>query len=163
MKFLILTAAASAVLISAAAPSASWAADDNSWYVRGDAGATFSGRIDGANGPRSDNGWTIGALASQVWSFAGKQDREDVSSTFLQPFVAYTTKDAWTFNLDSESTYDWTAHQWTVPFNATVSKLFRIGKQPISMGVAARYYADSPSSGPHGWGARFVVTLLFPE
>jgi len=60
MKSLILMAAASAALISAAAPSASWAADDNSWYVRGDAGATFSGRIDGPNGPRSDDGWTVG-------------------------------------------------------------------------------------------------------
>jgi len=63
MKSLILTAAAAAVLITAAAPLAAQAApqsaNDNSWYVRGDAGATFSGRIDGANGPRSDDGWTI--------------------------------------------------------------------------------------------------------
>jgi opacity protein-like surface antigen len=59
MKSLILTAAAAAALITAAAPAASWAADENSWYVRGDTGATFSGRIDGANGPRSDNGWTV--------------------------------------------------------------------------------------------------------
>jgi opacity protein-like surface antigen len=65
MKSLILTAAASAALISAAAPGASWAADDNSWYVRGDAGATFSGRIDGTNGPRSDDGWTIDAGAGK--------------------------------------------------------------------------------------------------
>src|SRR5437763_1133675 len=60
MKSLILTAAAAAALISAIAPSASWAADDNSWYVRGDAGATFGARIDGTNGPRSDDGWTLG-------------------------------------------------------------------------------------------------------
>lgn len=59
MKSLILTAAAAAALITASAPGASWAADDNSWYVRGDAGATFSGRIEGTNGPRSDNGWTV--------------------------------------------------------------------------------------------------------
>ena len=61
MKSLILTAAAAAALITAAAPAQSWAADDNSWYVRGDAGATFSGRIDGTNGPRSDDGWAIDA------------------------------------------------------------------------------------------------------
>ena len=65
MKSLILTAAATAALITAAAPAASWAADDNSWYVRGDAGATFSGRIDGTNGPRSDNGWTLDAGAGR--------------------------------------------------------------------------------------------------
>jgi hypothetical protein len=111
---------------------------------------------------RQDSGWTYGALVNHLWSVGGSGS-ESVNNTFVQPFIAYTTKDAWTFNLDSESTYAWGAHQWTVPFNATVSKLFRIGKQPISMGVAARYYADSPSTGPHGWGARFIVTLLFPE
>jgi len=111
---------------------------------------------------RQAPGWTYGALVNHLWSVGGS-GTNDISSTFFQPFVAHTTKDAWTFNLDAESTYDWRAHQWTLPFNATVSKLFRIGKQPISMGVSARYYADSPSNGPHGWGARFVVTLLFPE
>jgi opacity protein-like surface antigen len=59
MKSLILTAAAAAALVTAAAPAQSWAADDNSWYVRGDTGATFSGRIDGTNGPRSDDGWAV--------------------------------------------------------------------------------------------------------
>jgi opacity protein-like surface antigen len=65
MKSLILAAASVAALIAvpvaAAAQTAASGANDNSWYVRGDAGATFSGRIDGANGPRSDNGWTIDA------------------------------------------------------------------------------------------------------
>jgi hypothetical protein len=111
---------------------------------------------------KQELGWTYGVLANQLWSIGGSGS-QSLSTAFIQPFIAYTTKDAWTFNLDSESTYDWKAHQWTVPFNATVSKLFRIGKQPISAGVAARYWADSASTGPHGWGARLVVTLLFPE
>src|ERR1700761_8808373 len=59
MKSLILAAASAAALL--AVPAFAAAAEDNSWYVRGDAGATFSGRIDGTNGPRSDNGWTIDA------------------------------------------------------------------------------------------------------
>ncbi|HEY1436714.1 MAG TPA: hypothetical protein VGG82_04350 [Casimicrobiaceae bacterium] len=50
-----------------------------------------------------------------------------------------------------------------MPIDATVSKLTRIGKQPISLGVGARYYAESPTTGPHGWGARLIATLLFPE
>jgi hypothetical protein len=50
-----------------------------------------------------------------------------------------------------------------VPINATVSKLTRIGKQAVSFGVGARFYADSAGTGPHGWGARATVTFLFPE
>ena len=51
--------------------------------------------------------WTVGILANHIWSFAGDDDRGDVNSTFLQPFVSYTTKDAWTFSLNTESTYNW--------------------------------------------------------
>jgi arylsulfatase A-like enzyme len=58
---------------------------------------------------------------------------------------------------------DWTHSQWTVPINATVSKLTRIGKRAVSFGIGARYYADSPDTGPHAWGARATVTFLFPE
>jgi hypothetical protein len=50
-----------------------------------------------------------------------------------------------------------------VPINASVSKLVRFGKQPVSFAGGIRYYADSPDSGPHGWGLRLNVTLLFPE
>ena len=77
--------------------------------------------------------------------------------------MSYTTKDAWTFGLNAESTYDWTHSQWTVPINATVSKLTRVGKQAVSFGVGARYYADRAGTGPHGWGARATLTFLFPE
>jgi hypothetical protein len=108
------------------------------------------------------NGWTVGALANHLWSVGGSGANE-ISSTFVQPFLSYTTKDAWTYGLNAESSYDWNARQWTVPINATVSKLVRFGQQPVSRGVGARHYADSPAGGPHGWGVRLVVTLLFAE
>jgi len=91
------------------------------------------------------------------------RQRSSISNTFLQPFLAYTTKDAWTYTINTESTYDWKAEQWSVPINAVVSKLTKFGKQPVSLGLGVRYWADSPDSGPHGWGVRFVVTFLFPK
>ena len=33
-------------------------------------------------------GWTYGALVNHIWSVAGDDDRSDISSTFLQPFLA---------------------------------------------------------------------------
>jgi hypothetical protein len=109
------------------------------------------------------NGWTVGALANHIWSFAGDSSRPGVSSTFLQPFVNYTTKDLWTFGLNTESTYDWKHNQWTTPVNATVTKLVKFGQQPVSIGGGVRYYAASPDSGPHGWGGRVIVTFLLPK
>lgn len=85
----------------------------------------------------------------------------DVSSTFLQPFISHTTKDAWTYSLNTESSYNWKSEQWTVPINAVVSKVTRIDSQLVSFGGGVRYYVESPDNGPKGWGIRLFVTLLF--
>jgi hypothetical protein len=107
--------------------------------------------------------WTVGLLANHIESIAGDDDRADVSSTFLQPFLAYNTSDAWTFTLQTESSYDWEGEQWSVPVNAIASKLLNVEGQMVSLGAGVRYWAESPDAGPEGFGARFIVTLLFPE
>ena len=40
---------------------------------------------------KQSKGWTYGALANHLWSFAGDDDRKDVSATFVQPFLSFTT------------------------------------------------------------------------
>ncbi|MDP9632485.1 UNVERIFIED_ORG: hypothetical protein J2W85_004570 [Ensifer adhaerens] len=112
---------------------------------------------------KQDGPWTFGILANHVWSFAGQSDRTDVSSTFLQPFISYTTPEAWTFSLNTESTYDWETNDWSVPINFQVSKVVKFDEQPVSFGVGARYWAESPENGPDGWGVRAIVTFLFPK
>jgi hypothetical protein len=110
---------------------------------------------------RQEHGWTYGVLANQIWSYAGWGNQQ-VNSTFLQPFVSYTTKTYTTFALNTESTYDWDKSQWTVPLNLMVNQLLKIGKQPVQFSIGVRYYADKPDGGPD-WGLRFAVTLLFPK
>jgi hypothetical protein len=128
--------------------------------------SAFSARKWGA-GPtavalKQESGWTYGILANHIWSFAGPSDRQDVSATFLQPFVSYTTKTYTTMALNTESTYDWVNSQWTVPINIMLNQLLKVGGQPISLQAGYRYYADAPDGGPD-WGLRFTVTLLFPK
>jgi hypothetical protein len=106
--------------------------------------------------------WTYGMLFNHIWSFAGEDGRSDVNRTFLQPFIAYTTKTFTSFGLNTESTYDWTGDQWNVPLNLFVQQLLKIGKQPIALQFGGRYYADGPSSGPE-WGLRFQIQFLFPK
>jgi hypothetical protein len=112
---------------------------------------------------KQDGPWTLGALGNHVWGFGGVDSRQNISNTFVQPFVSYTTPDAWTYTLNSESSYDWKNEQWTVPVNLLVSRLVKIGGQPVSLGIGARYWVDSPDNGPHGWGGRLLVTFLFPR
>ena len=110
---------------------------------------------------RQEHGFTYGALVNQIWSYAG-WGPQNVNATFLQPFVAYTTKTYTTFGFNTESSYNWTANQWSVPLNLTVQQVLKIGKQPIAFQLGYRYYADGPRGGPD-WGLRFTVTLLFPK
>ena len=111
---------------------------------------------------KQQNGWTYGALVNHIWSFAGDDARSDVSATYLQPFLSYTTKTSTTFTLNTESTYDWTNSQWTVPLNFMIQQIVKIGDQPIALTVGARYYADKPDGGPD-WGLRFALIFLFPR
>ena len=111
---------------------------------------------------RQSGGWTYGALANHIWSFAGDDSRANVNATFIQPFLGYTTQDAWSFFVNTETTYNWTADTWSVPINASVSKLVHFGDQPVSLQAGVRYWAESPASGPEGLGARLGVTFLFP-
>jgi hypothetical protein len=111
---------------------------------------------------KQNNGWTFGTLANHIESFAGAGSRQAISATFLQPFLSYTTKTYTTFGINTESTYDWQRSQWTVPINATVSQLVKLGKQPVQFQIGGRYYAQTPIPGTD-WGLRFAVTLLFPK
>ena len=121
-------------------------------------GAGITGVVLKQEGP-----WTMGALANHLWSITGDSDDGDISSTFVQPFLSYTTPTAVSFTLNSELTYDWENKEWSVPINLVVAKTTHIGRQAMQFGVGARYWADSPEGGPDGWGARAVVTFLFPK
>jgi hypothetical protein len=107
--------------------------------------------------------WTYGALANHLWSVAGDDDRQDISASFLQPFLSYTTPTAVTYTIQTESTYDWKNEQWNVPVAAIASKVMRLGGQTVSLAGGLRYYIESPDNGPDGLAVRFALTFLFPR
>ena len=107
---------------------------------------------------RQKCGWTYGALVNHIWDVSGDTE---ISNTYLQPFLAYTTPTAWTYAINSESSYNWEADndRWSVPINLQLGKV--IGH--VQYKGAIRYWAKNPEIGAEGWGARFVVTFMFPE
>jgi hypothetical protein len=130
------------------------------------------------------HGLTVGMLANHIWGIGppganglggGSILGDDgstipvapgrsptLSATFLNPFVSYTFPSNTTLNLQTESTYNWTAKTWTVPIIGGVSQILKVGSQPFSVAVLGKYYAVRPEGAP-GWGVRFVFTLLFPK
>ena len=107
--------------------------------------------------------WTVGMLAGHIWSVAGDDSRNDVSSTTLQPFISYTTKTHTTIGAYTESAYDWKGAQWSVPLIVQAGQLFKIGPQILQLAVAGKYWAEAPDNGPEGWGLRVQLTFLFPK
>ena len=112
---------------------------------------------------KQDGPWTYGALTNHLWKVAGEDDRPDLNATFIEPFVTYTTPNAVSMTLLTESTYDWESEQWSVPLFGVVSKVFNFGGQLVSLGAGLKYYAESTDGGPEGLGGRLVATFLFPK
>lgn len=112
---------------------------------------------------KQQHGWTIGFLGNHIWSVAGKSSRAPVNSTFLQPFLSYSTRDGWTYGINTESSYDWTRNAWAIPIIPSVSKLVRFGKQPVSFGGGVKCWVTTPSGGPETCSLRIIVTALFPK
>ena len=117
---------------------------------------------------KQTGGFTYGALANHLWSFAGDDftggsPRSDVNSTFLQPFLSYTTKRAVTYGVNLEAGANWEAEdEWTIPMNFTVTKLTKFGPFPYSIGGGIAPFLTAPGDQPD-WRVRFIATLLLPR
>lgn len=111
---------------------------------------------------QTPGGWTVGLLANHLWSVAGDDDRADISSTFLQPFVSKSLGRGQTLSLNTESSYDWKAQAWNVPINLSYSRVLRLGEQLVSLSGGIRVFGATPGVGPD-WGLRVSLTLLFPQ
>jgi len=107
--------------------------------------------------------WTYGMLAQHVWDYAGASDRASVSSSFVQPFINYTAKTATSLTLQTETTYNWQSEEWSVPVQLIAGQVFKIGDQIMQARVAARYWLDSPTMGPEGWGLKTALVFMFPK
>ena len=110
---------------------------------------------------------TVGALGNHLWSFADATNakRTSVNRSYLQPFLAYSTPAGITYNVSSETSYDWSAakgQKWTIPIIGQISKITKFGPFPFSIGVGAGYYADSPSIGPD-WKLRTNFVIILPQ
>ena len=109
--------------------------------------------------------WVIGALVSNVWSFAGDDDRADVNSFITQYFVNYNLPDGWYLTSAPIITANWEAEggeQWTLPFGGGIGRVFRIGRQPINTQTQFFYNVVTPTNGAK-WQWRLQVQLLFPK
>ncbi len=109
--------------------------------------------------------FTVGGLLTHVWSFAGDEDREEVSVTTLQPVATFfLNKKGTSVSFMSETTYNWQADEdrWQVPLTLGLGQILPpIGKQFIGVAVAGTYYAERADYAPE-WDVRLAVSVVFP-
>jgi hypothetical protein len=107
--------------------------------------------------------YTFGLLAFNLYGL-GNPDAgmNKLNNLFLQPFVTKQLGQGLSVSSNLESSYDWTADKWTVPLNLSVAQVMKVGNQPISFSVGARYFIERPESAPN-WGLRATATFLFPK
>jgi hypothetical protein len=109
--------------------------------------------------------WVIGALANNLWSYAGASDRGSVNQFLFQYFINYNFDEGWYFTSSPILTANWKADKddkWTIPVGGGFGKIFRIGKLPMNGSLAAFYNIVRPDSGPE-YSLRFQLQFLFPR
>ena len=104
--------------------------------------------------------WTYGALVNTIRDVDGDTP---IDTSLFQPFISYRTASSVSISLNAEATFDGENDEWSIPVKLSVSKLFRFGKLPVSLGGGIRYWADSPPGGPESWGAVLTTNIILPS
>jgi hypothetical protein len=107
--------------------------------------------------------WVVGGVISNVWSFAGDENREDVNFMTFQPFINYNFP-AFYFTFSPIITSNWKAesgNQWTLPLGLGAGKVMKIGI-PVNINVNYYYNVVTPDYGPD-YQIRVLVAALLPK
>jgi hypothetical protein len=108
---------------------------------------------------------SVGILGRQLWSFAGDDDRKDVSQMLIEPFLNYNLDKGWYLLTDMVMTANWEAdnsNRWTVPVGGGVGRIFKIGEQSINAKLEAYYNVEKPDGAPD-YSVAFQFSFLFPK
>jgi len=109
--------------------------------------------------------WVLGALAQNVWSFAGDSDAADVNFFLLQYFINYNMPKGWYLTTSPVITANWEAdndNRWTVPVGGGIGRLVRFGSQPVDFKVQGFWNVEKPD-GAAEWSIQVQVKFLFPK
>jgi hypothetical protein len=109
------------------------------------------------------NGWTLGALANQIWSFAGDANRSNVNQMFVQPFMSYNWKSGAGLGLMSEITQNWTLSTTSAYIIPSITAVTKLGSQIVSLVIGPRFQIAAPDESKADFGVRAAVLLVFPK
>ena len=110
--------------------------------------------------------WTMGLLASNIWSYDGSGGRDDVNLMALQPFINYNIPNGngWYLKSAPIITANWEesgGDTWTVPVGGGFGKVTKIGTQPVNLSLDVYGYATKPKNAAD-LTIKAQIVFLFP-
>jgi hypothetical protein len=106
--------------------------------------------------------WLVGVLAQNPISFAGDRDRAETNALFLQPFVTYQLGRGWFIRSQPQMVFDWKTGKQVLPLDLGVGRVFKIGRQDVSLFVEPFWNVSHDGPGPR-YGITFGASLLYPD
>ncbi|WP_342348827.1 hypothetical protein [uncultured Nitrospira sp.] len=111
--------------------------------------------------------WVIGAIFSNIWSFAGDDRRLKVNLFSVRAFLNYNFSNGWYLTSTPSITANWEAedrrNRWTVPIGGGVGKaIFRGEKHPININLQGFYFLEKSDRAPD-WTLQMQFQILFPD
>jgi len=107
--------------------------------------------------------WSAGLVVQNVWSL-GADSANEVNVFAGQYILNYNLPNGWFLQSNATITRNWLADSdngWTVPVGGGFGKIFKIGKQPMSLSVQAFSNVVRPTGGAN-WSAMVQLSFLFP-
>ena len=111
-------------------------------------------------------GWTIGAVPQVWWSFAGDDDRPDTNQMEIQYIIARHFSNGWNIRSRPTIKADFKADsgdKWNVPIGGGISKLFKLKKLPVLIGVEAQYSVIQQDTFGPEWTIVTDLTIVIPN
>lgn len=110
-----------------------------------------------------DGPWNLGIVVGQRWSYAGNDERPDVSQLLIRGALRRQLPNDWFLVSAPLITANWKNREqkWLVPVGGGIGRTFRVGNYPWAWSVQGYYNAIKPDAAPD-WVFRFGIIAAVP-
>jgi len=140
-------------------------------FIFPSANSDFTGQGKWQVGPAAIVGYLskefiLGAFVQNWTSFAGDRSRPGTNQMNLQPIAAYFFGEGWSIGYSGNILANWEAESgdvWTIPVGLGISKVVKLGKLPVKLGIAGQYMPVHPDTFGQQWNIQFNMTPVIPK
>lgn len=107
--------------------------------------------------------WVVGVAMYNSWGIGSDMSGGSANILNVQPTVAYTTNNGWTYNFSSQVTHDYTARNTTNQLTLSGGKTIKVMGHHWQYQFGPTYMISAIPGSAKGWGAFFGLTTSIPN